>query len=124
MWKEGGGDSPVSLPAIVISNEQEDLNHLFLVCIRAKSFWDSFAYDEFRKGFHILSFTDWLCWNLKRASKDDDGPWRKIFGTCLLWIWKWRNNEIFNCKEEVGLDRKVAVVRASIWEFLSASSKK
>ena len=55
-------------------DERVDLNHIFRYCTKARSFWASFAKDDFRKSCHILPFEDWLYWNLKAKNQGDEGP--------------------------------------------------
>ena len=65
-----------------------------------------------------MPFQDRLCWNLRRKTLSDEGPWKERFAVSIWWIWKWRNEEIFSNKI-TSVERNAAVVRASYRKILS-----
>ena len=65
--------------------------------------------EEEKKGNKILPFKEWLRWNLTYSNPGERDTWKEKFATCLWWIWKWRNEEVFNANI-TSLEKKVHVV--------------
>ena len=58
-----------------------------------------------------LPFRNWIRWNLKLKILNEEKPWKETFALCLWWLWRWRNDEVFNA-HKVSLERKWKTVHA------------
>ena len=102
--------------------EIEDLNHLFRFCAKADLFWKRLLGGRYQQGSQATTFRKWLEDNLKyKETHETIEPWKDCFPTCLWWIWRWRNEAIFNGKE-IDLERKIYLVRNYTIEVHAAFS--
>ena len=58
-----------------------------------------------------LPFKEWISQNLSLRSRSGDDAWKERFSICLWWIWKWRNEQVFNY-ESISMERKVVAIHA------------
>ena len=89
----------------------EDLDHVFKSCSKASVVWLQQAKHETVRQAHHMAFQEWLRWNLNQTNvHGDGGEWKDQFAILLWWLWRWRNESIFN-KREATLEAKVAMAR-------------
>ncbi|XVF40762.1 hypothetical protein PTKIN_Ptkin01aG0141200 [Pterospermum kingtungense] len=92
----------------------EDLDHLFRRCNRAVQVWEVFLpssvlYDQSR-----VMFDEWLKLNLTgRVHSDFTQDWSAMFVIILWWLWRWRNDLVFN-NRVVSLEFKIGWLKSQI----------
>ena len=77
-------------------HEKEDLNHLFRFCKLIRPIWQAFLDPSTLQRSHDFSIREWLYWHLRRPMQQGVEVDRSAtFSSCLWWIWRWRNEFIF-----------------------------
>lgn len=80
--------------------EEEDLDHIFRHCSRAKGIWDAFLPKRENDRLRSMSFAEWLSTNIKDVvTPSRERCWRTTFTIMVWWIWRWRNDVVFSGKE-------------------------
>ncbi|XP_019173838.1 PREDICTED: uncharacterized protein LOC109169412 [Ipomoea nil] len=75
----------------------EDLQHLFRECPAAKGIWEASLPRRVNAQLNGLAWEQWLEMNLEGdVRRGFDENWQARFGAILWWIWRWRNEGIFN----------------------------
>lgn len=91
----------------VRAGEQEDMEHLFRRCPKAMGIWNAVLGPTARRILENLSWDEWLQANLKGdASMGLRAEWPSRFIIRLWWIWRWRNEAIFE-GNDVPMERKL-----------------
>ncbi|XP_038687586.1 uncharacterized protein LOC119986972 [Tripterygium wilfordii] len=81
------------------SGVDEDVNHIFRRCPRAKQFWQAILPDQELSFQADLGFNDWLHYNIcGRDARNLSSNWAAMFAVILWCLWKWRNEYVFNDK--------------------------
>ncbi|XP_019199802.1 PREDICTED: uncharacterized protein LOC109193400 [Ipomoea nil] len=105
-------------------SKREDLNHLFRECKAARPIWEDSLHWRLREKLRTVDWTEWFTVNLRGDAKDgfaDD--WPEIFYIRLWWIWKWRNEDVFN-EMNTPVDQRLAWLRKYDKEVLGAFKSK
>ena len=100
----------------------EGLDHLFHACRDARLIWDKLLNEGAKKRYMGLPFREWIRWDLKLDLLNEEMPWKELFVICLWWIWRWRNDEVYNAKQ-LDLGRKLAMVKSRFHEIIVNENK-
>ena len=77
----------------------EYLNHAFRTCPKVVSLWPPLENKDYVRRMLGLPFFEWLGRHLNNnGSLGDPGAWKEYFVVTVWWIWRWRNEGIFNDK--------------------------
>ena len=83
-----------NLSCLICDSEQEDLDHIFRRCLIARMIWQNHR----RSGNGLKGFDgstlDWVRANLKDVQRDHS--WPAKFAITLWYLWKRRNEGVFN----------------------------
>lgn len=103
--------------------EEESNLHAIRDCPKARKVCVCFIPPEFLNECFLLPLQQWMWWNLSNGRMNDMSQW---WGTCFAviswWIWKWRNNEVFN---GIVLDEltKIEYLNKRVSEMVEAYAK-
>lgn len=73
----------------------EDTNHILRKCSSAEEVWMRVAPNECSKNSWKNPFREWISNNVRRSTRENP-EWNVKFAIVLWWLWRWRNDEIFN----------------------------
>ncbi|KAK4267638.1 hypothetical protein QN277_024391 [Acacia crassicarpa] len=74
----------------------EDEMHIFRDCYYARQVWLSLIHPRYVTVFFMLPLKDWFALNLaEELGLDRVNPWCLIWGVGIWFLWKWRNNCVF-----------------------------
>ena len=100
----------------------EDPDHAFRKCKRAAVLWKKVAEVEGLKINQNMSFSAWLNRNLSSSKVVQyDGVWKDYFTSCIWWLWRWRNELVFN-QTEPHIEAKFEIIQRQYHEIKSAFS--
>ena len=99
---------------------EENLDRLFRKCPQVQPLWKEIAEKANERNFQQLPFREWLDWNLTMKNQEDE-EWKTMFAICSRWIRNWRNEAVFNRKEE-RLERMILVIHGYNREVSTALS--
>ena len=103
------------------SEEVESLDHIFRFCSRTKNLWPHIFDEKVWRLTKDMPFEGWFEWNLKKKDLlGAEGAWQDKFAPCLWWIWRWRNDSVFENKMRLQ-EEKPRIIR-SIREVHSSLS--
>ncbi|WCJ27227.1 hypothetical protein M5689_008991 [Euphorbia peplus] len=74
--------------------------HVLRDCVEARKVWVELIPTYYRSIFFSMDLKDWIAANLVTPSHISNLNWQVIFSTCIWWLWKWRNNRVFNGSQE------------------------
>lgn len=98
-----------NIACLFCAGYQEDCNHLFRFCKEAQSVWETQLDRGIVAKLNGLSWKDWLSANLHGDRRFGlSKTWPARFAICAWWIWKWRNEGVFN-------DRRIALEHKITW---------
>lgn len=92
--------SDVSSLCVLCDREVESSNHLFMHCSVARQVWIELLHwvgNMFITPHNL--FSHWACWNVGASRKKIVRGFRLIWHSTIWFIWKARNNKLFNAKE-------------------------
>lgn len=108
---------------VFCAGSMEDCNHLFRQCEEATVIWKAFLRPQVLAVLNSLSWENWLVANITGdRSLGLDVNWPEKFANRLWWMWRWRNELIFNGRR-TSLDQKLHWLRLKDVE-ISASFHK
>lgn len=101
----------------------EDVEHILRHCSEASQVWQRLlSSHELLKQQH-LSFHDWFRHNIgRKVSCEIKLDWQVIFIFTLWWLWRWRNERIFNDVVKT-IEYKVAWIKCQAEEIIQVFSK-
>ncbi|XVF39991.1 hypothetical protein PTKIN_Ptkin01aG0077600 [Pterospermum kingtungense] len=100
----------------------EDVDHLFRFCPQSAAIWSHLLPPSEFQSQSTLDFEAWLQYNIKLTSLGElNWDWKVLFATTIWWIWRWRNDRVFN-NVEYSLDFKISWIKAKAREVMVATS--
>lgn len=88
---------------LVCGEVEENVEHILRKCPIATMVWRKFPgindHEIFGK-----PLTEWIAQNTGPYQTRDE-HWPTVFCTTLWWLWKWRNNRVFDREAEVPVDQ-------------------
>ncbi|WCJ36333.1 Polynucleotidyl transferase ribonuclease H-like superfamily protein [Euphorbia peplus] len=90
----------------------ESVLHVLRDCAKAKQIWDAFIPPVMSSFFYSCSLDAWLDENLKVTYSVFNIEWGIIYGFIVWWLWKFRNERIFEGKADVVLTVEFIVAKA------------
>lgn len=82
---------------VFCAGEHEDNNHLFRNCPEANGIWTTVLQPSVTTTLAGLDWESWLIGNVRGDTSLGLTPdWPPRFAIRMWWIWKWRNDAIFN----------------------------
>ncbi|XP_019186483.1 PREDICTED: uncharacterized protein LOC109181186 [Ipomoea nil] len=104
------------------TNKAEDIEHVLRTCPKARDIWPHIL-PEFAPSQNTLPFKEWFDQGLLNIY---DGRLpsssANLFAISVWWIWKWRNDAIFN-NHELPLNLKISWIRNQHREIDSAFAR-
>lgn len=108
----------------VCAGQQEDLDHLFRHCREARGIWSAFLRPRV---LHALDRLQWEAWFRANLTGDKsmgfNADWPQKFAICIWWIWKWRNEAVFNARTPT-LSHKLLWITRQVLEVAAAFAKR
>lgn len=84
----------------ICHDREEDLDHIFRKCKRAKGIWAELIPACDRRMLDSLSFDTWFTKNIRGKTQFDTRiNWGHVFATAMWWLWRWRNEVVFKNHE-------------------------
>ncbi|KAA3472034.1 non-LTR retrotransposon transposase [Gossypium australe] len=82
------------------SSHSEDMLHLLRDCPHSKNLWLSLVPRRLQGDFFGYGTSEWIRTNIICRSRDrHDIEWNVLFAISIWWLWKWRNETIFQGKD-------------------------
>ncbi|XP_075508178.1 uncharacterized protein LOC142545090 [Primulina tabacum] len=107
---------------VMCQNDMEDVDHIFRKCEKAREIWRCFMSTNAFQNILKLSFDEWFRANLGQERQNmDTRNWNVLFAITLWWLWKWRNDLVFNNKR-LDVHLKVKQLKNQLNEIKSAFS--
>ncbi|XP_019178992.1 PREDICTED: uncharacterized protein LOC109174182 [Ipomoea nil] len=79
------------------AGQAEDLHHLFRGCVASRQIWEDALHRRTAAHLRGLDWTDWFETNLRGdANRGFLEGWPEQFACRIWWLWRWRNDELFN----------------------------
>ncbi|XP_031099806.1 uncharacterized protein LOC116004005 [Ipomoea triloba] len=105
------------------AGHSEDCEHLFRHCVEARAIWSAAYGPTLDAYLRQLGWREWLTANLLGDKRMDFAKgWPERFSIRLWWIWKWRNDKVFNARS-MPMDQKIRWIAAQESEIQTAFSK-
>lgn len=116
-WKRRIAESPLC----PLCHEEKKSNlHALRDCPEARKIWNCFVPPKSFREFLSLRLQEWLLWNFStKRMRDFSEWWSTQFAVICWWIWRWRNELVFN-GEEFDVARKTDHINATIMEMIDA----
>lgn len=104
-------------------NKTEDLHHIFRTCLKAIHVWKK-TLPGILEQDAIMPFSNWVDFNINKSNLvNEKERWNGRFAIIIWWLWKWRNNFVFNRKDRP-YEEKIAWINRYGREVASAPVKK
>ncbi|XP_031096925.1 uncharacterized protein LOC116001176 [Ipomoea triloba] len=101
----------------------EDCEHLFRRCGEAKAIWSAAYGPTLVAALGHLGWKEWLTTNLRGEKRMGFAEWwPERFSIRLWWLWKWRNDKVFN-NRSLPFDQKLRWIKRQEDEIKSAFVK-
>lgn len=107
----------------ICNGGMEDLQHVLRDCPVTLDLWKDIVDPRVWNRFKTINFGDWFSWNMGagRGVKVTD-DWRRTFASTCWWVWKRRNNVIFEGKM-ISNSNIRAAVNTGLQSLMEASKK-
>ncbi|XP_034211169.1 uncharacterized protein LOC117624139 [Prunus dulcis] len=109
-------------PACCICDwHSESTLHILRDCTRAKRVWNLFLNSNQYAPFFHAELHPWLLSNFCSKNMFLQIPWKTLFGVICWHLWKWRNDFIFNNKDDLPFNPRELILSATK-EWIKAST--
>ncbi|CAI9758484.1 unnamed protein product [Fraxinus pennsylvanica] len=104
----------------VCHNGVESIFHVLRDWLLTKALWLKFLPRSNNAKFFDLNLKDWMVCNLRNSfTARENLEWRMLFGFACWYIWKWRNNLVFN-KARVDCSLKPKIILHAVHACVAA----
>lgn len=84
----------------ICPGKEESTEHILRDCKRAKEVWKAVAGRDRAHRWNHHNLTTWLEHNINEHTRvEENNEWPRTFAITTWWIWKWRNDRVFNTRE-------------------------
>lgn len=78
-------------------SKREDVKHVIRGCQAAREVWEQIIPTRNPHGYLLMDLDTWLDLNIAgKLNGGNDTHWSMRFAITTWWIWKWRNEKVFN----------------------------
>ena len=106
---------------LVCGEVEENTAHILRECPAALMVWRKLGV-ELRTVTWRLPLKDWILLNLESVKDETDGNWAQLFSVTVWWLWRWRNERVFNSSPSIPIDQ-VSFILARVHQIKSAFNK-
>lgn len=98
-------------------NAKEDVDHILRSCPNAKDVWRKIAPNRVMQNAWKKPFLTWVGDNVRNRERPGGAAnWNTTFAVTVWWLWRWRNDQIFN-DSHMMIKEKVAWIRRQEMEI-------
>lgn len=105
------------------TEKKEDIDHILRRCPNAEEVWNRVVPGITNSSWWDIPFTEWMSTNLRKGEPTGNiRNWAEAFAIVCWWIWRWRNDEVFNDNPRSG-SFKVGWIKDQIKDSDTAFTK-
>ncbi|XVE58507.1 hypothetical protein DITRI_Ditri04bG0175000 [Diplodiscus trichospermus] len=105
------------------SGMEETVEHVVRNCVEAKQVWETSLVSTELQFQQSLNFEEWLRHNLTGKVRCDFAKdWTTVFAITIWWLWRWRNDFVFNNVVK-SKEYKIVWIKDRILETINAFTK-